>query len=141
MSFRNPPCFHVYIYKRSSVTLPRSRPNTIGLTEPQQPSTSSSSGPDEFLDRLFSLFRSPPDTIAEIELLQCPRRHRAVKVAAVQDRHVLYVAPRPQRKCSHTQPAGTTTPVAASAQSRPLPWRTRFVLFLCCAPPQHADGH
>ncbi|KAG2343323.1 WD40 repeat-like protein [Suillus weaverae] len=35
----------------------------------------------------------------------------------------------------------TTAPVAATAQPRPLPLRTRFVLFLCCASPPHAGGH
>ncbi|KAG1861739.1 hypothetical protein DFJ58DRAFT_245568 [Suillus subalutaceus] len=35
----------------------------------------------------------------------------------------------------------TTAPVTATAQPRPLPLRTRFVLFLCCASPPHADGH
>ncbi|KAG2340200.1 hypothetical protein BDR05DRAFT_559059 [Suillus weaverae] len=34
-----------------------------------------------------------------------------------------------------------TAPVAATAQPRLLPLRTRFVLFLCCASPPHADGH
>ncbi|KAG2739634.1 WD40 repeat-like protein [Suillus brevipes Sb2] len=37
--------------------------------------------------------------------------------------------------------AHTTAPGAASVQPRPLPWRTRFVLFLCCASLPHADGH
>ncbi|KAG1773763.1 hypothetical protein EDD22DRAFT_965056 [Suillus occidentalis] len=36
----------------------------------------------------------------------------------------------------------TTAPVAATAQPQPLPLRTRFVLFLCCASPPHAvDEH
>ncbi|KAG2758273.1 hypothetical protein P692DRAFT_20710417, partial [Suillus brevipes Sb2] len=36
----------------------------------------------------------------------------------------------------------TTTPPVATAQPQPLPLRTRFVLFLCCASPPHAgDGH
>ncbi|KAG2038675.1 WD40-repeat-containing domain protein [Suillus americanus] len=35
----------------------------------------------------------------------------------------------------------TTAPVTATAQPRPLPLRTHFVLFLCCASPPHADGH
>ncbi|KAG1732076.1 hypothetical protein EDB19DRAFT_1305647 [Suillus lakei] len=35
----------------------------------------------------------------------------------------------------------TTAPGAASASPRSLPLRTRFVLFLCCTSPPHADGH
>ncbi|KAG2033213.1 hypothetical protein BDR03DRAFT_967968 [Suillus americanus] len=37
--------------------------------------------------------------------------------------------------------AHTTAPGAASGQPRPLPLRTRFVLFICCASLPHADGH
>ncbi|KAG1879121.1 hypothetical protein F4604DRAFT_555363 [Suillus subluteus] len=34
-----------------------------------------------------------------------------------------------------------TPPNAPNMQSRPLPLRIRFVLFLCCASPPHGDGH
>ncbi|KAG1867762.1 quinon protein alcohol dehydrogenase-like superfamily [Suillus subluteus] len=37
--------------------------------------------------------------------------------------------------------AHSTAPGAANRQPRTLPLRTRFVLFLCCAPPPHADGY
>jgi hypothetical protein len=37
--------------------------------------------------------------------------------------------------------AHTIAPGAASVQPHPLPLRTRFVLFLCCASLPHADGH
>ncbi|KAG2737597.1 WD40 repeat-like protein [Suillus brevipes Sb2] len=62
--------------------------------------------------------------------------------------------PQAQASSSQTQPtapststtptapdAHTTVPGAASVQPRPLPLRTRFVLFLCCASLPHADGH
>ncbi|KAG2758257.1 hypothetical protein P692DRAFT_20710945, partial [Suillus brevipes Sb2] len=43
---------------------------------------------------------------------------------------------------STTPAVHTTGPVAATVQPRPLPLRTRFVLFLCCAsPPHEMDGH
>ncbi|KAG2096531.1 WD40-repeat-containing domain protein [Suillus discolor] len=45
---------------------------------------------------------------------------------------------------STTPPAPATSTVASGAttvHSRPLPLRARFVLFLCCASPPHADGH
>lgn len=37
--------------------------------------------------------------------------------------------------------AHATAPGADGGQSRPLPLRTRFVLFLCCTPLPCADGH
>ncbi|KAG2343269.1 WD40 repeat-like protein [Suillus weaverae] len=59
-----------------------------------------------------------------------------------------------QSSSSQTQPAAASTsatpttpdprtivPGAANVQPRPLPLRTRFVLFLCCASPPYADGH
>ncbi|KAG1855208.1 WD40-repeat-containing domain protein [Suillus subalutaceus] len=59
-----------------------------------------------------------------------------------------------QASSSQTQPAApstsatptalnahTTAPAAHSGQPRPLPLRTRFVLFLCCASLPHTDGH
>jgi len=64
--------------------------------------------------------------------------------------------PQAQASSSQTQPtapftstsatppapdAHTTAPGSASVQPRPLPLRTRFVLFLCCASLPHADGH
>ncbi|KIK33004.1 hypothetical protein CY34DRAFT_813912 [Suillus luteus UH-Slu-Lm8-n1] len=50
----------------------------------------------------------------------------------------------PSTSTSATPPASdahTTAPGSASMQPRPLPLRTRFVLFLCCASLPHADGH
>ncbi|KAG1856362.1 WD40-repeat-containing domain protein [Suillus subalutaceus] len=62
--------------------------------------------------------------------------------------------PQAQVSSSPTQPAPlftsaiptaldahTTAPGVASGQPRPLPLRTRFVLFLCCTSLPHADGH
>ncbi|KAG2741193.1 hypothetical protein P692DRAFT_201871814 [Suillus brevipes Sb2] len=47
----------------------------------------------------------------------------------------------PSTSATPTAPnARTTAPGAARAQPRPLPWRTRFVLFLCCASLPHANG-
>ncbi|KAG1797756.1 uncharacterized protein HD556DRAFT_1355098 [Suillus plorans] len=50
---------------------------------------------------------------------------------------------QPQALSSQTQPAAVSdaTPPASNVQSRPLPLRARFVLFLCCVSPPHADGH
>ncbi|KAG2060606.1 hypothetical protein BDR06DRAFT_947958 [Suillus hirtellus] len=45
---------------------------------------------------------------------------------------------------STTPPVPATSTVASGAatvQPRPLPMRARFVLFLCCTSPPHADGH
>ncbi|KAG2038631.1 WD40-repeat-containing domain protein [Suillus americanus] len=114
---------------------PRSTLNTDGEIQPH-PTTHSGLHPDAHIGLLSSLFRSQPRTNEEIELSQCPRRPRVVKVAAVRDRQALYVAPRPRPR-PHTQPDGTAIP----AQSRPAPWWAHVVLFLCCTFPQHADGH
>jgi hypothetical protein len=52
-----------------------------------------------------------------------------------------------QASSSQTQPAAPSTSAtptilgAASVQPHPLPLRTRFILFLCCASLPHADGH
>ncbi|KAG1758391.1 hypothetical protein EDD22DRAFT_910668 [Suillus occidentalis] len=52
-----------------------------------------------------------------------------------------------QASLSQTQPAAPSTSAtptilgAASMQPHPLPLRTRFILFLCCASLPHADGH
>ncbi|KAG2038630.1 WD40-repeat-containing domain protein [Suillus americanus] len=54
---------------------------------------------------------------------------------------------QPQASPSQTQSAAASTAISPipsntpNVQSRPLPLRIRFVLFLCCASPQHADGH
>ncbi|KAG1758589.1 hypothetical protein EDD22DRAFT_564642 [Suillus occidentalis] len=56
---------------------------------------------------------------------------------------VLTQASLPQTKSAALSTSTTpTAPVAATAPPRPLPLRTRFVLFLCCASPPHAlDEH
>jgi hypothetical protein len=44
---------------------------------------------------------------------------------------------------SRTQPAATSTSTTSptTVKSRPIPLLARFVLFLCCTSPPHADGH
>lgn len=55
------------------------------------------------------------------------------------------VRTRPAAPSSSMTPTASdihsAVPVAATGQSRLLPLRTRFVLFLCCTSPPHADGH
>ncbi|KAG2343251.1 WD40 repeat-like protein [Suillus weaverae] len=125
---------HVILASLSSL-LPRSRPNTDGEIE-HHPTTPSGLRPDALIDFLSSLFHSQLHANEEIELSQYSRHPHVVEVAAVRDRQVLYVAPRPRPR-PHTQPNGTATP----AQSRPIQWWAHAVLFLCCASPQHIDGN
>ncbi|KAG2038629.1 WD40-repeat-containing domain protein [Suillus americanus] len=112
--------------------------------------------------RLWSPFRrSHRNTDDTTELQQRPRRTifsrglRIVEVAAVRDREVLYVAPPPPQKTqqqnqSHGQGSSTTQPAPATdpttprprhAHSLPVRLLAHLVLFLCCAPPQRANGN
>ncbi|KAG2032907.1 WD40-repeat-containing domain protein [Suillus americanus] len=125
---------------RLSSFLPRSRLNTDEESEPH-PTTPSGSRPDAFMDLLSSLFRSQPRTSEEFELSQRPMHAYVVEVAAVRDREVLFVAPRPPPHPPNTQPAGNTVPGAKPAHSLPVRLLAHLVLFLCCASPQHPDGN
>ncbi|KAG2336616.1 hypothetical protein BDR05DRAFT_1005713 [Suillus weaverae] len=84
------------------------------------PTTPSGLRPDALFSRLSSIFRSQPHTNEEIELPQRPRRLQVVEVAAVRDRQVLYIAPRPRPDHPHTQPAGAAVPGTTPALSRLL---------------------
>ncbi|KAG2079250.1 WD40 repeat-like protein [Suillus decipiens] len=130
--------FHALLDCLSSL-LRRSRLDNDPATEPQPP-TPSGLRPDIHIGHLFSLFRSLPATSEEIEPPIYPRQTTSsyhsphvVNVAAIRDKQALYVAPRPKRDRSRTQPAGTTM------QSRPLSLWAHLVLFLCCASPQQAE--
>ncbi|KAG1766249.1 hypothetical protein EV702DRAFT_1204269 [Suillus placidus] len=91
--------------------------------------------------RLSSIFRPQPYTNEEIELPQHPRRLQVVEVAAVRDRQVLYIAPRPRPDHPHTQPAGAAVPGTTAALSRLLRFLAHDVLFLCCASRQYTNGN
>ncbi|KAG1867690.1 hypothetical protein F4604DRAFT_919757 [Suillus subluteus] len=157
---------HVLLAHLSSF-LSQSRLGTNEEAEPQ-PIMPSSSRPDALISWLSSVFRSQPHANEEIKLTQRPRHPPVVEVAAVHDKQTLVVAQGPQFKkakrayeqqaqvsSSHTQPAdastsaiplapGSTTAGTVVAQSPPIPWWTRIVLFLCCASPPgppHANGH
>ncbi|KAG1832289.1 hypothetical protein DFJ58DRAFT_870734 [Suillus subalutaceus] len=128
------------LFARLSSLLPQSRLSTDEETEPH-PTTPLGSCPVALMDLLSSLFRSQPHTMEEIELPQRPMHRHVVKVPAMRDREVLFVAePRPQNHL-HTQPNGTITPGGRPAYSLPVRMLAHLVLFLCCASPQHPGGN
>ncbi|KAG1893893.1 uncharacterized protein F5891DRAFT_1195809 [Suillus fuscotomentosus] len=95
------------------------------------------------------------------ELQQRPRQAslsrgpHIVEVFAVKDREVIYTAPPPPEKTqqqnqlhaqglSTAQPApgaNSTIPHSRHVHSLPIWLLAHFVLFLCCASPQHADAN
>jgi hypothetical protein len=52
--------------------------------------------------------------------------------------HKVQSRPKTTPAALSTSTIPTTAPVAATVQPRPLPLRTRVVLYLCCASPPHA---
>ncbi|KAG1723228.1 WD40-repeat-containing domain protein [Suillus lakei] len=101
--------------------------------------TPSSVNPHALLEYFSSLFRhaqSNNDGATELQQRPsrtiCSRRHQLSKLLHY------WLLLRGRENCSHTQPAGTTTPVATPAQSRPISWWAHIVLLLCCASPRQA---
>ncbi|KAG2150961.1 hypothetical protein DEU56DRAFT_779355 [Suillus clintonianus] len=59
----------------------------------------------------------------------------------VQVQAEVLLQPQPAAASTSITQAHTTIETCATAQSRRVPLRARFVLFLCCASPPHDDGH
>ncbi|KAG1898110.1 uncharacterized protein F5891DRAFT_487383 [Suillus fuscotomentosus] len=132
-------------YHRSSSRRPR-------------PTTSSFGSVNTLFGRL-SLFVRRSHSYTEPQ--QRPRRAllsrgpRIVEVAAVKDREVIFTVPPPPEKTqqqiqSHAHESSTTQPASGANSTAPhsrylhsLPVRLlgHLVLFLCCAPPRHADAN
>ncbi|KAG2743670.1 hypothetical protein P692DRAFT_20746012, partial [Suillus brevipes Sb2] len=118
---------------------PRSQLDTNKETNPH-PTTPSASRSDALTDPLPPFFRSQFRTNEEIDLSQRASRPH-VDVAPMRDRDVLFVAPQVQLDRPHPQSAGTTTPGAKPAHSRPVRLLGNIGLFFCCAcNHQHTDG-
>ncbi|KAG2034648.1 hypothetical protein BDR03DRAFT_1093644 [Suillus americanus] len=133
---------HALLARLSSL-FTRSRLNTNEEAEPH-PITPSSSRPDALISWLSSVLRSQPHTNEEIELTQRTMHSHVVEVPAMRDREeclslVLFVAEPTNRTRSPL--TGTTIPGTRPAHSLPVRMLAHFVLFLCCASPQHVDGN